>query len=254
MTLRIIDSHCHLGESVYGRKSTPENLIKLMDKNHVQKAVVFPFTPPDLDFRRANDYISKAVSKYPNRFIGFGRVDPRQVSTAVAEVERIVTKLRLKGLKVHPFEQAFRINSDHVRPVFKKCSSLGIPVFTSAGAPAVSTPSQVGDLASELPDLAIIAAHCGQLDGSGMGEFYALAALRENPNLYVETSGFPETRLDGFWEMVIKAVGAKRLVFGSDSPEMNLAVEIMRVTATDMTKSQQAQVLGGNLAKILDLA
>jgi predicted TIM-barrel fold metal-dependent hydrolase len=253
MTHHIIDSHCHLGESLYGQKQTPEGLVKLMDKNNVDKAIVFPFTPPDLDFKNGNDMIAKAVAKYPDRLIGFGRVDPRQVNSSLAEVQRIVTKLKLSGLKVHPFEQAFRINSDLVRPIFRKCSSLGIPVFTSGGAPVVSTASQVGDMASELPDLTIIAAHCSQLDGSGMGEFDALAALRENKNLFVETSGFPETRLDGFWEMVIKAVSAKRLIYGSDSPGMNMAVEIMRVTATDMTEAQQAQVLSENIAGILDL-
>jgi uncharacterized protein len=253
MNHRIIDSHCHLGESIYGPKQTPENLLKLMDKNNVQRAIVFPFTPTDLDFRKANDAIAKAVAKYPDRLIGFGRVDPRQVNASVAEVQRIVTKLKLSGVKVHPFEQAFRVNSDSVRPIFKKCAALEVPVFTSGGAPVVSTASQVGDLASELPNLTIIAAHCCQLDGSGMGEFDALAAVKENKNLFMETSGFPETRLDGFWEMVIKAVGAERLIYGSDSPEMNMAVEIMRVTATDMMAGQRAQVLAENISGILGL-
>ncbi len=248
----VIDAHCHIGESVYGHSQSPDKLVIKMKKNGIGKAIIFPFTPPDLDFKRANDYVAKAVKKYPNKFIGFARVDPRQVKSAIAEITRAVKRLKLKGVKMHPFEQAFQINSNIVRPVFKKCAELGVPVFVSAGAPIVSNPIQVGDLAEEVPSLTIIAAHCAQMDGSGLGQFDALNAMRENRNLYVETSGYPETRIDGFYEQIEKNVGIERLVFGSDSPAMNQELELMRVT-TSLTASDRERVLGKNISQILKL-
>lgn len=248
----VIDAHCHIGESLYGDSQTPDQLARKMKKNGIDKAIIFPFTPADLDFKRANDYIAKAVKKYPDKFVGFARVDPRQVKGAIAEVTRVVKTLKLKGVKMHPFEQAFRINSNLVRPVFKKCAELGVPVFVSAGAPIVSNPIQVGDLAEGLPSLTIIAAHCAQMDGSGLGQFDALNALLENRNLYVETSGYPETRIDGFYEQIKKKVGIERLVFGSDSPAMNQELELMRVE-TSLAGSEAERVLGKNASEILEL-
>lgn len=253
-TMRMIDAHCHIGTSVYGHSQTPGELIRRMDQYGIEKAVVFPFTPPDLDFARANDYIAGAVKNYPARLVGFARVDPRLVQNSTREIERAIADLKLRGVKMHPLEQAFQINSAHVRPVFEKCADLRVPAFVSAGHPLLSNAIQVGDLAEELPDLTMIMAHCGQLDTSGLGHFDALAALQENKNLYADTSGYPETMRSGFFENVLKSIGPNKLIFGSDSPPMHQQLELIRVTTTRMTDSEKEATLSGNIAQILRIS
>jgi hypothetical protein len=48
-----------------------------MDSSSIDKAVVFPFNEadPGISFSKANDFIADAVGQYPERLIGFGRLD-----------------------------------------------------------------------------------------------------------------------------------------------------------------------------------
>src|SRR5262249_10514442 len=54
-----------------------------------------------------NDYVAEVVQKYPAVFIGWASVDPWAAGAAVKELERAVTQLGLRGLKLHPITQAF---------------------------------------------------------------------------------------------------------------------------------------------------
>jgi predicted TIM-barrel fold metal-dependent hydrolase len=49
-----------------------------------------------------NEYVAKSVKKYPNMLIGFALVDPQRGREAAEELKRCVTKLGIKGLKLHP--------------------------------------------------------------------------------------------------------------------------------------------------------
>ena len=80
--------------------------------------------PPD-----TNDYVAEIVKSHPNQFIGFASVDPWKGKAAVLELERSVTKLGLKGLKLHPVHQAFFPNDVHFYPLYAKASELGIPIL-----------------------------------------------------------------------------------------------------------------------------
>jgi hypothetical protein len=249
----IIDAHCYVGKSIYGDKQTPHELIKNMDSYQIDKAIIIPFTPEDLDFKRQNDYIAEVVSRSPERFIGFGRVDPRLKGKAVQELNRIVKDLKLRGLMLHPMEQAFKVNDELVRPVFKECSDLNIPVLIAAGYPLISTPLQIGDLAGIFPDLIIIMTHAGQTDSSGLVQFDAITVMSEYKNIFAETSGIHITGKDGFINSVVGTVGAERVIFGSASPLMHQNVELTRVKVAMITEEEKRQILGKNIAKILKL-
>ena len=57
-----------------------------------------------------NDRVAEVVRRYPERFIGFAGVDPWKGEGAVAELERAVLELDLKGLKLMPACQGFFLN------------------------------------------------------------------------------------------------------------------------------------------------
>src|SRR5688572_28281362 len=53
-----------------------------------------------------NDRVAQISRDYPEQFIGFASVDPHKPNH-VDELERAVTELGLRGLKIHPQVQAF---------------------------------------------------------------------------------------------------------------------------------------------------
>ncbi len=110
-------------------------------------------------------------------------------------------------------------------------------------SPGHSLPSELAELASHFPDQKFICAHAG-------GEWEkGIRAVRDSPNILVETSGFDATA--GFIEMAVRELGPERIVFGSHLPSRSLGTELAKVISTDIPDDAKRQILGGNFRKLL---
>lgn len=106
-----------------------------------------------------------------------------------------------------------------------------------------STPSELAELASRFPTQQFICAHAG-------GEWErGIRAVRDKPNILVETSGFDSTA--GFIEMAVRELGSGRTVFGSHLPSRSLGTELCKVTAAAISEEDKKLILGGNYRKLL---
>jgi predicted TIM-barrel fold metal-dependent hydrolase len=247
----IIDSHVHVGKSIFGYELTPEVLLESMRQYQIDISVICPVQPMNYHLETENDYISELTQQYNKHFIGFCRVDPRQGEKAVLEVTRSITKLGLKGVFLHPWEEGYRANADVVVPVVKLAATMEVPVMIATGYPWVSHALQVADLAGKVPDANIIMTNGGQINISGMAQADAYLAMRERPNLYIETSGV--YRQD-FLENCVQEFGANRVLFGSNAPKMTQGFELERaISATKKNQTIQQDVLGYSLKRLLKL-
>lgn len=248
----IIDAHVHVGKSIYGYEQTPEPLLESMDKLGIPCAVICPVQPMNYHLEPENDYIASVAGWQKQRFIGFARVDPRQGKKAVQEVERSVSKLGLRGVFLHPWEEGYSASADYVVPVARQAAAMGVPLMIASGFPWVSHPMQVAHLAGEVPEASIIMTNGGQLNVSGMAQADAYEAMRSRNNLYIETSGV--YRQD-FLENCIQAFGAHRVIFGSNGPSMHQGFELDRaLSATKKDEASRQAVLGGSMSRLLKLA
>jgi len=245
----IIDANASVGESLYGANLSVRDLLRQMEAHGIDAAVVSAFTPPDLDFRRANHSIAQAISKN-RRLHGFARIDPRRRESALAELESCRSE-GLCGVKVDPFEQGFQINSDLVFPFFEACAAVDMPVLVVAGYPVVSSPIQIGDLAERLPELTIVISHGGQRAMHGLGIFDCLMVVKSSRNVYIETSAIPETGTEGLIERAVLEVSADRVVFGTNTPTNHPWMEITRIETARIPESAKSKIMGVNVKKIL---
>ena len=248
----IIDAHANLGRSLYGPQQTIGDLLARMDTHGIDRAVVSPFTAVDLDFRHGNHEIAKTVAAN-QRLLGFARIDPRFGSASIAELGACQRE-GLCGVKVDPFEQAFHINSALVREFFVACAAAGMPILVVAGHPNVSSPIQIGDLAEQVPTLDILMAHGGQLAMHGLGILDCLSVVNDVPNVYVESSGIPETGTESLIEHIVCDVSPTRVVFGTNTPINHPEMEIERVVVANIADSAKEQIFGANIARILGLS
>lgn len=245
----IIDVFTMVGKSINGYELSPEKLIESMNLYGIDQSVISPVQPFGYHFEPANDEIASIVANHPTRFIGFGRVDPRQGEKALMEVDRAITQLGLKGILLHPWEEGYQVNRDFVVDVAKHAAVYQVPLLVATGYPWVSHALQVADLAEKAPNTTIIMTHGGQINISGLAQSDAYLAMKKNDNLYMETSGV--YRQD-FIEDIIADFGAERVMFGSHSPKMHQGFELDRaISATKSSSNVRKAVLGGSIQKIL---
>lgn len=246
--MRTIDIHTHLGQSLFGYGQSIEELIGSMGALGIERSVICPVKPHSYHFKEENDLMAKAIELYPDSFIGFCRVDPWQGDKAVDELRRSIEVLNLKGLFLHPWEETCPINSDPVKYLMKTVRELNIPVMFSGGHVRVSRATQISDLASSFPEIQFIATSGGQINISGIALGEAETMLSENSNVFLETSGIYR---EDFIEDITEKLGSHRVVFGSNSPQYDLRLEVLRPRKLHINEEKKADILYRNAEKLL---
>ena len=244
-----VDAFTFVGESLFGSGQTSAELVAKMDAANIERAIICPLKPPRYHLGPANDLVAEAVAREP-RLVGLARVDPNQAQDAVQELDRAVKKLGLRGLFLHPWEETFRINGPRVDPLLARCAELQIPVVIASGYPWLSEASQVGDLARRFPNVMLVMTHGGQINISGLGQADALNTLQRHANVCMETSGV--YRQD-FLEDVATQIGAERVLFGSNSPFMDMRLEVERARWANLAEDSKTLILAGNAERIFKL-
>jgi len=249
MTQPAIDAFTFVGQSLFGYGQTSDELLSKMDTAGVERAVVCPLKPMDYHLGPANDRVAEAVAHQP-RLVGLARVDPNRGAEAVLELDRALGKLGLRGLFLHPWEETFRVNGPRVDPILARCAELRIPVVIASGYPWVSEAAQVGDLARRFPSVTIVMTHGGQINISGLGQADAMGVLQRHANVLMETSGV--YRQD-FLEDVATQIGPERVLFGSNSPFMDMRLEVERARWANLADDSKTLILAGNAERIFKL-
>jgi len=219
-----------------------DGLLAALDDCAIERAIVCPPRARGHGYDVENDRVAALVAAHPDRLVGFARVDPLAPG-AEAELER-ARGLGLRGLFLHPWEDAFRITDRAVDRLVD-----GLPVIVATGYPWVSEGLQVGELARRHPETAFIATNGAQINISGLGQQDAELALEASPNLFVQTSGVYR---EDFLEGVVERFGAERLLYASAFPRFDPRLELLRVRwAPKLGAEAQAAVLGGNAERLL---
>jgi predicted TIM-barrel fold metal-dependent hydrolase len=106
-------------------------------------------------------------------------------------------------------------------------------------------------IAAEYPRIPLIMAHLGNFASRDWNEHLeAISVARRYPNVYLETSSVVFFK---YLEMAARELGPSKLIFGSDGPELDSRVELYKVRLLKLAPEAEAQVLGGNIAKLLRL-
>lgn len=177
-----------------------------------------------------NDYVTALRAKYPDRVIHtWGAVDPHKGEAAVAEVKRAVTELGVLGFHFHPIMGRYRVDDRELYPLWETISELGVPVMIDVGTTGMGAgmpgglgsrleharPIAVDNLASDFPDMTIIAAHPGW---PWVEEMTAVALHKGN--VFWEMSGWAPKYFPEQLKKDIRARLRHKIMFGSDHPSM----------------------------------
>lgn len=253
--MKVIDSHSHVFFSSHlGVKPDPEGkrLIRELDACGIESAVVSAgdgiCTTELGKQKQANDRLAELQEEYKNRLFCLATVNPLLGKEASSELGRCKKKLKLYGIKLHPWLQAFSVMYDNVQHTFKTASDLDMPILFHDGTPPYCTSMQIGHIAHKYPRLKIILGH------GGLKDLWpdALKVAKANKNVYICTCGTPFLGI----KVMIEELGPERVMFGSDSGFFEIAgtmYQLNNVKMQDILKSKLDLIVYKNVKKIFGL-
>jgi predicted TIM-barrel fold metal-dependent hydrolase len=242
----IVDSHQHLGRSMFsGVLTTEHDLLEAMTGHGVDVALVMPQPTLD-DIRAVHDHIAGAVERHRGRLFGMASINPWWAEADYrAEAHRCIRELGFVALKLHPLGHNIASNHPEAGKAFRTAAELGVPVIvhTGLGSPW-ALPSLCIPPARRYPGLPIILAHAGW----GLYSAEAMVAAEVCDNLYLEPSWCPTYAA----RQMIDRFGAGRVLFGSDHLT-NLPVELAKYRALGLNASDLDAILGGTAQTLFRL-
>jgi predicted TIM-barrel fold metal-dependent hydrolase len=238
----IIDSHTHVDR--VGWYDPPETIIRLMDEAGVDKSIIMTYRDAP-DSEGALEYIAEAVQKYPDRLIGYARINPRRGKEAHRLFEKAMEEYGFKGLKLHPVGNLCHPSGQETLDVIRLAVRYNAPVLFHCGDEELTLPLQIAQAAKACPEATVILGHCG-------GYFHTKDAIRvaeRYPNIILETSAMPYPQVI---KEAVGRIGASRVLYASDGPGCDPTIEVHKVKMTGLTEEEQEALFYRNIQSILD--
>ena len=252
----IVDCHIHLRTNGGDRRYDPaeaERCLRLADLAGIERMVYLfdlgaapsPDPSPE-EIRRSNDIGLELIARHPDRFAAFCYLNPaHDPAFSLAELDRCLAA-GCSGIKLWI---AVHADDDRLDPIMVRAAAERLPVLHHAWYKATefvyneSTPAEIAMLARKHPDVAIIMAHLG---GGGQRGVIDVA---DCPNVVVDTSGAQPQA--GLVEFAVERLGPDRVVFGSDWPIRDFAVQRAKVDGAGIDGKTRAAILGGTMGRLL---
>lgn len=269
---KIIDSHCHIFPDKIAQKATDsiddfyqisesgvingcgfvgnaKTLIKQCDESGVHKCLVTSVATTPHHAQSINSFIASEVELFPDRFIGFGSLHPES-ETLEEDAEHLI-ELGLKGVKLHPDIQNFKVDDPRVIRIFEICNEKGLPILLHTGDSRYdnSNPNRVAPVLEQFPDLVVIGAHFG---GWSIWE-KATEKLSKFKNFYVDTcSSFYALKKETA-RKIIETYGTDKVIFGTDFPMWRQDDELKYLFSLGFSEEQLEDILHNNLLRALKI-
>lgn len=240
-----IDAHVHIAvKESENPMSRPENVIRSMDENGIDKIVCFTFGTGLDDQKR----LAEAIAPYRDRMIPLGYVGPRDKDCA-EQTRYCLEELGFQGLKLHPYVSNFCVaDVAMLQPIFEILEDKrSYAVIHCASEDFRNHPSMFERLGNCFPNVLIQMAHMGEV----MSTKYAVDVAKRVPNIYLDTAICS-------YAAVNRALAncPDKVFMGCDYPFYKFEMEIHKqlLVAKDTGKDREIEnIMGGNFTGIFDI-
>jgi aminocarboxymuconate-semialdehyde decarboxylase len=232
--------------------------------------------------RLVNDALARLVRAHADRFVGLASLPLADPEAALAELERAVGELGMKGVIIGSNVDGMAMNDARMEPIWARINALRLPVFehpmfpkdTSAlgefelplrvglifDTTLAATRMIYGGVFERYPDFPYIMGHTGgalltileRLDNGyklfpDCRKFITRPPSEFAKKLYYDSCAFYAPAL----KMAIESVGTSQLLFGTDDPFID--ADTKHVERLELGAADQAAILGGNAARLFGL-
>lgn len=164
----------------------------------------------------ANNYAMELQRSHPEHVLAFGTFHPAYARWG-EELDRL-ERNGIRGIKLHPDFQGFRLDDPRLLPILDACQERFIILMHIGSEGPLesrpSTPYMVARLAATFPRLTLVAAHFG---GYRMWK-HVLEGLPPSDNLWCDTSSTSPFVSPELLKALLGHFPRERLLFGTDWP------------------------------------
>lgn len=242
----------------------PAKLLRKMDEDRIERVGLINYVSPDLmGFTdEVNEWMLRYAAAEPARLIPFGSVNPRFSKDVGDYVQRLIDA-GIRALKVHPPHQLFRANAyldslPSLAQLYERAQAAKIPVTIHTGTSVfpgarsrLGDPMDADDVAVDFPKLTILLAHGGRplwMDA-------AFFLVRRHPNVYLELSGIPPSKLLEYFPRLNEIAG--KTVWGTDWPSpgvMSMRRNVDEFAALPLDDASKRRILYDTAAALFAAA
>ncbi len=234
--------------------------------------------------RCVNNHLAEVAASHPDRLMAFATVPLQSPRSAVAELQRCVRDLGMRGVEISSNVNGEELSDPRFRPFFAAAEELGVVVFMHPSGftggerlsnyhlnNVIGNPLDTTVALSHLifsgtldryPGLKLLLAHGGGLMPAYSGRFdHAHHARRDcrhcqhPPSHYLRRTFFDTVVFDPEQlRFLVRQFGASQLLAGTDFPyDMEEAALIDFVCRAGLTDTETRDILGMNAAHLLGL-
>ena len=237
--------------------ATAEELVEAMDADGVDTSVALGFGWCDQAVAtESNDYLLDAARRFPGRIVPFCSVHPDWGDAALAEVERCVAAGAMGIGELHPASQGFDLaTAPSLAPLMALADKHRLPVLVHGSEPVGhiyagkgdTTPNVLAQFIARFPSTTIVCAHWG----GGLPFYGLMPEVKVSlANTYFDTAATPFLYSSDVFAVAARAVGADRVLFGSDYPLVRPR-RVLEQAAAKLGKEEAEAVLHGNAEQLL---
>ncbi|MHB9004183.1 MAG: amidohydrolase family protein [Coriobacteriia bacterium] len=260
----IIDMHVHIFPDELAAKAVPAleavgdfaaqydgtvaGLLSEMERSGVDLSVAQPVATKPSQVRIINDWIAGIIDP---RILPFGAMHPNLPDPA-QEIE-YMAEAGLRGFKLHPEHQDFELHEPRMQAIYAAAVRFKMIVFFHAGGDVIhssvrGTPEAFASLLDDWPDMTAVLAHMG-----GFRQWEGVSERLAGRDVWFDTAYTLPILPPQEFVALTRAHGADHVLFGSDGPWTNAAVEIEKLRSCGLEPDEIDGILGGNAARLLGL-
>jgi predicted TIM-barrel fold metal-dependent hydrolase len=231
-----------------------------------------------------NDFISAAVASHPDRFFGLAVLPFDTPDSMLKELERAVTKLKMKGILLYSNLDGRFPDEEPFRPLFAEAERRGIPILLHPAYPTTYGATKGYEMAGGLglmfdttialcriilsglmekhPDLKLVCPHVGgalpylvgRIDHQTMVLKRGADKIRRPPSEYLRRVWLDTVTPIGLairyaWEFA----GADKLLYSSDHPWVDPQLIVDQVNSQNLPAADVRKLYSGNARALFRL-
>ena len=282
--MKVIDIHTHTFpekiasraiETLKGKSHTVnfsdgtlEGLSRSMHEAGITCSVVLPVATNPKQVVHVNDSsIAINGSFSETGIMSFGAMHP-DFEDYASELERL-SRAGIKGIKLHPVYQGVNIDDERYVRILRKAGELGLLVVIHSGwdigfpGGGQALPERMAHALKEAGDVRVVLAHMG-----GWKCWREAEEVFAHTNVYIDTAfslGEFTPNGDGYYSSrgecmmlgreefvrIVRAFGAERVLFGTDSPWASQKDTLREIEALPLTDNEKEHILHTNAENLL---
>ncbi|MBE7035420.1 MAG: amidohydrolase [Ruminococcaceae bacterium] len=259
---KIIDAHCHIYPDKIAEKaaaatchfyeglgSTLDGTVSTLSKEAeiagIEHCIVQSVATTPKQVSSINNFIANTVAESGGKFTGLGTLHPDS-SDIKADVDEVIS-LGLRGVKLHPDIQKFKIDDYRMLKIYELCEGkLPLLIHTGDHRYDLSNPNRMMPILDIYENLTVIGAHFG---GWSIWEA-ATEKLSRYKNFYVDCSSSLYAMTPQKAKELMQAYGTNRVLFGTDYPMWKPEEELARFMQIELTEQEREDILYNNAARL----